>query len=773
MLFARINRAYLIKIVKINVFCKMNFGFFAVLPGVMGVFFGFLGLWVSVAVAAGGVPVRLDTLRLDSQRLDSQRLDSQRLEAVEVRAYFTPRPYLRTTAAAAVLGAQSLQAQQGTTLIPALNSISGVRMEERSPGSYRLSIRGSLLRSPYGVRNVKVYLEDIPFTDAGGNTYLNILDPGSLAGVEVLKGPDGSIFGANSGGVVLLRPAGTAGGAVAPGISSRTGVPPAGGISPGLHLKVQGGSYGLLHQQAGFIAAPSTRYEMSWNQWFARSDGYREQSALRKFGLQTRHRWQYLPGRANELRLLAVYGDLNYRTPGGLTAEQFEADPRAARPASATQPGAVEQNAGIRNRTLVAGLTHDWPLLDGPRAQLSHRITLFGSYTDFTNPFITNFEQRLEQNTGLRTYLSFDRLLGDKNSPWSWQAQAGIEWQGGAYHIENYDNHGGRAGAQQAIDEIRAASGTTFLRSALEYGKSWLLEAALSRNSSQHRFKNNYPSAEREFQDYTLEAEWMPRLALSYQSHPGMVWRALVSRGFSPPTTAEIRPADLQVNTSLRAENGWNYETGWRFQSLNHRFLTDLSLFQYRMQDALIRGTRDNGAEFFHNAGRIRQSGLELSISTWINFGFSLPTHRSPIELHWSGSWAWSHFKFTDYRHSTLDHSNHFLTGVPRHTLSNTFRLLIHKDLDVWLLHQFTSSLPLNDANSYWADPYHILQAKIRWKIPRSPIHIFGGWDNLLNQSYSLGHDINAFGQRFYNPAPLRNFYAGLELNWDQFASDR
>lgn len=705
------------------------------------------------SLIAGARPEAVDSLAAE-----------QRLEAVEVRAYFTPRPYLRTTAAAAVLGTQSLRAQQGTTLIPAMNSIPGVRMEERSPGSYRLSIRGSLLRSPYGVRNVKVYLEDIPLTDAGGNTYLNILDPGALAGAEVLKGPDGSIFGANSGGVVLLRPAGSV------GVGSSAGVAAPG---PGLHLQVQGGSYGLLHQQAGFSAAPSTRYDMSWNQWFARSDGYRDQSALRKFGLQTRHRWQYLPDRANELRLLAVYGDLDYRTPGGLTAEQFEADPRAARPASTTQPGAVEQNAGIRNRTLVAGLTHDWPLLQGPRAQLSHRITLFGSYTDFANPFITNYEQRLEQNTGLRTYLSFDRPLGGEHSPWTWQAQAGLEWQRGAYRIENYDNHGGQAGAKQAIDQLRAASGTAFLRSALEYGQAWLLEASLSRNSSQHRFKNEYPSAESHFQNYTLQAEWMPRLALSYQSHPGMVWRALISRGFSPPTTAEIRPADLQVNTSLRAENGWNYETGWRYQSPDHRILADLSLFQYRMQDALIRGSRDNGAEFFHNAGSIQQSGLEFSSSAWIPLGISLTPHLRPIELHWSGSWAWSHFKFTEYRFHTLDHSGHYLTGVPRHTLSNTLRFLIHPNLDVWFTHQFTSSIPLNDANSYWSDDYHILQAKIRWKITRSPIHVFGGGNNLLNQSYSLGHDINAFGNRFYNPAPLRNFYAGLELNLDQFAFDR
>jgi iron complex outermembrane receptor protein len=63
-----------------------------------------------------------------------------------------------------------------------------------------------LLRSPFGVRDVKIYFDEIPLTDAGGNTYLNAIDIGNIRHVEILKGPDGSLFGANSGGVVLLSP---------------------------------------------------------------------------------------------------------------------------------------------------------------------------------------------------------------------------------------------------------------------------------------------------------------------------------------------------------------------------------------------------------------------------------------------------------------------------------------------------------------------------------------------------------------------------------------
>src|SRR5690606_40725816 len=107
-----------------------------------------------------------------------------------------------------VTGVQTCALPISISLTSAINTVSGIRMEERSPGSYRLAMRGSLIRSPFGVRNTKVYMDEMPLTDAGGNTYFNLLDPNAIAAVQVIKGPDGSLFGANSGGVIRITPAG-------------------------------------------------------------------------------------------------------------------------------------------------------------------------------------------------------------------------------------------------------------------------------------------------------------------------------------------------------------------------------------------------------------------------------------------------------------------------------------------------------------------------------------------------------------------------------------
>ena len=50
----------------------------------------------------------------------------------------------------------------------------------------------------------------------------------------------------------------------------------------------------------------------------------------------------------------------------------------------------------------------------------------------------------------------------------------------------------------------------------------------------------------------------------------------------------------------------------------------------------------------------------------------------------------------------------------------------------------------------------------------KTGINLFTGIDNLLDETYSLGNDINAAGGRYYNAAPKRNYYAGLSFEFSR-----
>lgn len=655
------------------------------------------------------------------------------LAEVQVNAYILPQSLFKSTASASRINTQQILSQASHQPVHIFNSVAGVRMEERSPGSYRLSIRGSLLRSPFGVRNVKVYLDDLPFTDAGGNTYINLIDPVFLSSAEILKGPDGSFFGANSGGVVVLNTQ-----------------YPTGSQKANLQLQAQGGSFGLYHHQAALQANASPKHSFTINHAYQRSEGYREQSGLRKFFTHTRQLWQYAKHREFDFQLL--YTDINYETPGGLTLSQFQVNPRASRPATATTPSAQEQKAGIFNTTVFGGLSHRWNISTNWR----HHILLFGSHTDFKNPFITNYEIRDEHNTGLRTHLSFETLINSMNVNF----QGGLEWQYGKFDIQNFDNNRGAIGNIQAKDLFKSKIGTYFLKAQLEKINTWQVEASVSYNAQHHKIYSENTSAEA----FTVPVAWMPRIAASISLASQLRLRAVVSKGFSPPTVAEIRPSDNVVNHDLSAEWGWNKEIGLRWIISDPFFHVDFTTFSYALQDAIVRSTRANGAEYFLNAGKTIQNGVEAQVQSTIF------QNASGMQLKWLASYTWSNFKFNDYQINGQDFSKNNLTGVPQHQVFSGLECIFSHHWTTSLHYQYTDKIPLNDANSVWADPYHLLNAKLSWKTrigkkQVEQLEFFVGAENLLNENYSLGNDINAFGSRFYNPAPLRNYYAGIRFS--------
>jgi iron complex outermembrane receptor protein len=106
------------------------------------------------------------------------------------------------------------------------------------------------------------------------------------------------------------------------------------------------------------------------------------------------------------------------------------------------------------------------------------------------------------------------------------------------------------------------------------------------------------------------------------------------------------------------------------------------------------------------------------------------------------------------------------ITGVPRNIFVAGIDFLLQKKLQVYSSVNCVSKIPLTDANDAFAQSYQLLQLKIDYpvKIKTCQARVYAGIDNVLNQNYSLGNDINAAGKRYYNPAAQRNFFAGIHF---------
>ena len=657
----------------------------------------------------------------------------QKLNEVIIKGYYNPQPLLRAVGSVSLIDSNQARNHTKSSLVGLINTVPGVRMEERSPGSYRLSLRGSLLRSPFGIRNIKIYVDDFPLTDAGGNTYLNLLDATALGNIEIYKGPEASNFGASTGGALL--------------ISS----PTLGGnqLKGGLNM----GAYGLLHQSAS-LAQNYQNYGFSLNQAYQSSNGYRENSALKRKYIQTTQQWAY--NQKGQLKALLLYSDLHYQTPGGLTDVQMAANPKAARLATSTLPSAAQQQAGIYNRTFFGGLAHQYNF----NQHFKHVIALFTSYTDFKNPFITNYELRKEQTIGFRTFLNY---TNNAIARIKYNVQTGFEGASTTSNIKNYGNNSGTMGAMKVSDHLAANQSFAFIRLNVDIDQQLLIELGSSLNLFSYNYESYFPQGvAKKTRDF--KTVLMPKLAASYLLTPNTTLRASASKGYSPPTLAEVRSSDNIINNNLKAEAGWNYEGGLRYAANNRRFFVDATLFHFQLKNAIVRRLNSNNIEYFINAGGTKQLGAELQTAWWL---LKLPPTQFLNGLQLRNSYTYSHFRFADFKNAQQDYSKNRLTGVPNHTLISSLEFNLKKGFYTFVQHNYTSAIPLNDANTFFAKNYHLVDLRAgvrRITLGKAVLDVSFGINNVLNQRYSLGNDLNAANNMYFNPAPGINYDAGISI---------
>jgi len=656
---------------------------------------------------------------LAQQQLPSDT--SKVLSEVIVNAYSSNRSLKETPVAIGLATEKELNRFNNTSILSSVNTIPGVRMEDRSPGSYRFSIRGSTIRSPFGVRDVKFYWNGLPLTDGGGNTYLNLLDFDAFGRAEIIKGPGASLYGSGTGGVVLLNSP----------ISSNQKM---------LQLSAVAGSFGLQRYQAKAVLGNAKR-KVFVNYAHQQSDGYRQQSAMRRDAINLEGVFSL--GNKSTLQLYTFYSDLYYQTPGGLTLAQYTTDPGQARP---DPNGAVKQQAAIYNKTIFGGAQYEkqWS------SKWSTRAGLYDSYTDFTNPALRNYERRTEYNFGGRTDTQYQFEKGS----WSGKLTMGAELQHFNSSLTDYGNRSGIQDTLQSDDRLTSDIILLFGQAEFNLPQNFFLTIGGSANFMKYS-DNRIAGSPLGFQQRNFDPVFSPRVALLKKFSEQFSSYVSVSKGFSAPSLAEVLPSSGVYNNSLSPEQGINYEVGLRGRFLK-AISFDIAAYDFELNDAIV---SQNNGDYFINAGNTSQKGLETFLA-WQTPNASKARLRTWI------SYTLTNYKFVNYAHDGVDYSGKEWTGTPKTTLVYGLDFSLAQGFYWNFTTTYVDRIPLNDANTAYASEYFLVGSRIGFKnqIQKTLFEIFAGVDNAMDQKYSLGNDLNALGGRYYNAAATRNLYFGIKV---------
>jgi iron complex outermembrane receptor protein len=337
----------------------------------------------------------------------------------------------------------------------------------------------------------------------------------------------------------------------------------------------------------------------------------------------------------------------------------------------------------------------------------------------------------------------------------------GLEFQHGYSPISTYQNLSGVAGTLLTDDEVGSTQFNLFGQLDIHL-RPWSLTGGLGVNWVGYTFDrySTQPSQPAQSEEKTYTPFLAPRVAVSRLLGESNAVYAGVSRGFSPPTSQEVYPSTNQFNSTLQPETGTQLETGVRGSALNEALRYDLTLYHFELDETIVVRRAADGADYFVNAGSTRQNGAEISLA-WKK---SLGGFLKELNL-WSGA-SFQYYYFDEYMKDTVSYSGNRMTGVPRQIINGGMDFTFRRGGYLRCTINYTGDLPLNDANSVFAESYVLLGGRAGWKtwLGAMEAEVFVAGENLLDEQYSLGHDLNAAGGRYYNPAAAPSVTAGVNV---------
>ena len=570
----------------------------------------------------------------------------------------------------------------------------------------RISLRGFGARAAFGIRGIKLIVDGIPETTPDGQGQLDNLPLGLLSSVEVLRGPSASLYGNASGGVLYLN--------TLDQLENET-----------IQLQSRLGAYGFQSYQLNTsLKGEKTVALIHINR--TKTDGFRQNSGFEQTLFNTKIKHRLSP--KSTLQLQLNYTDSpRAEDAGGITLEDTEADWSQARQRNVaydTYESVNQFKSGLRWQ-------QDW----GDQWNLD----TYGFYT------FRDFYGKLPfENGGIidltRNYFGFGSRLNYIQDKHRWQI--GIETAQQADQRDRYLNLNGAQGSLSfsqlesfgsfgiyILDEVRWEK--VLLRTSLRYDDLRLGADSVSENQT-YQVLN-------------------PSVGLSYEVATQQRLFANFSSSFETPALSELsaNPSGAEgLNLELEPARALNYELGWK--GLWAKIRMEANVFFIESTNEILPYELEAfpGRAFYRNAGATQRWGVEV-------FG-SYQWEQWELQA----SMTQAQYRFTENNTS----EGNTLPGIPN---SQFFLQVGYTSLQNW---QF--QLTGEHIGSLYADTDNAVQIEAFQKVRLQggktialgdlELNLFAGINNIFDVRYFDNIRLNAFGGRYYEPAPGRNAFFGL-----------
>jgi len=641
--------------------------------------------------------------------------------------------------------------ETGLSLEESFFNIPGLIISSRNNPSLgdKISVRGIGTRSAFGIRGIKILLDNIPLTLPDGQSQTNNIDLFSAGRIEILKGPSSSLFGNASGGVIKIQseiPADKIFSAYPSFIYGEDNLMK-------YSLKMEG-SY-LNHS-----------YLVSFNN--LRYDGSREHSSRNIYQLNTVYK-NKIAGRIKLTAVLNYFNSPYLLNPGSLNKAAIDTNRNSAR------EFVKQQGAGEKADQLQGGITLNFSV-DG----FTFEAAAFLLNRDLLNPIPGRIIDLKRNSGGIRSLIR--KEFSGNEYEFNLAAGIDIEFQNdirkeyennGLTHLnlepqEIFDNL--NYGSRLINQEENVTVDGSFLSAELEINNKYGFMTGLRYDNYSFKVDDFYTdNSGKRYMDHLS-----PSAGIFFRPNLYSRFYFNYSTSFQTPTTSELsnRPG-IQggFNPDLKPEKVYQLELGAEYIIKEINSIFSAAVYFMNFSDLLIPYQIPGSEEvFFRNAGKAENSGAEITMDT------------SPLK-NFSASFSFSFMNFVfknyeaEYEGNVYQLRNNKVPGVPKQVFSAQFRYIF--DFGVWTklkfyrnddyyTNDFNGAPPgsVSPQNNFINESYFKIDFRTGYIIKMNNLspEIFFGINNLLNEKYSGSVIANAAGERYFEPSPERTWYLGIQF---------
>ena len=572
----------------------------------------------------------------------------------------------------------------------------------------RMAIRGFGARSAFGIRGLKIILDGIPLTTPDGQSQVDNIPFQLIKNIEVMKSLSSTRYGNASGGVVSIKTFDN--------------------MSEKLNFGIGYGSYGYKNVQGTY----STNNEKSisiLNISQVESDGYREHSSYLNKSLFFKH---YRGFENLNLRFNLLYFDSPYAyDPGGLNIESVQENRSQARDRN------VLYNSQESVQQIQSGLVLDWKTKLGEvNSNLYYSKRDFIGLLPFTNGGYVNLN---------RNFYGAEISLKGKSQNFEWIIGTSIQDQND--DRKRFENNEGEKGLK-VVDQIESFNSFgTFILGSFNKPK-YSLQAGLRYDFHNISLEDNM-GIDQQFIDYSKQLKaFSPNLGLIYSLSNNEEIYINYGHAYETPSLSELsaNPSGVGFNDELSPMISRGLDLGYRKLSQNLSF--SLTLFYIDSKDEIVRYELEgfDGMNFYRNLGTSKRLGTEF-----------YATYKFGKAGVLNASYTHAKYKFENQG------VNGSLAGIPKSNFLFEW-LYNYKDIFLKLDVKYVNSLFADNNNEVIVPSYMLSNIAIKNKfiLKSFSLDIALQIRNLFNKYYFDNIRTNAFGNRFYEPASLRNFIISI-----------